>query len=391
MRVQLDADLRSIRCQGGRCDAARVFHPENACYGRRVPPVYDRVLRFIDDPAADRFEPLALAVFAHQFASNPPYQDFCRAHGHTPETVTDWRAIPTVPIVAFKHAQLCCGAPVRTFLSSGTTEGAATRSRHALPDLRLYRQSALVGLREFLFPDVERMRLVSLIPPIDEQPDSSLAQMAAWAMEVFGDEKSVYAADRQTIALDTFVAALRATSEKGRPLCILTTTAALIRVLDDCRNRGMTFRLPHGSRLMDTGGDKGAPRPVSRNGLLHAVWNALAIPGYFVANEYGMAELSSQHYDSVIADRVHGRHRPRRKLSPHWARAVVVDPDTVEAVPDGTPGLLCHYDLANAGSVMAVRSEDMGRRDGDGFQLLGRAPRAESRGCSLGAPSWVAA
>jgi hypothetical protein len=353
--------------------------------------LYDRVLGFISDPAAERFDALALATFAHQFANNPAYQEFCRVRARTPETVTDWRAIPAVPIVAFKYAQLCCGTPARTFLSSGTSEGTATRSRHALPDLRLYRASALAGLRQFVFPDTERFRLVSLIPPVDDLPDSSLAQMVAWAFETFADDDSVYAVDRQAIAFDRFIHALRDATEHGAPLCLLTTTAALIRVLDDCRARGLAFRLPHGSRLMDTGGDKGAPRPLSRNGLLHAIWTTLAIPGYFVVNEYGMAELSSQYYDSVIADRVHGRHRPRRKLSPHWARAVVVDPDTLEPVPDGTPGLIRHYDLANAGTVMAVLSEDMGQREGDGFQLLGRAPRAEARGCSLAAPTWVAA
>ncbi len=235
------------------------------------------------------------------------------------------------------------------------------------------------------------MRIVSLIPSVAELPDSSLAQMAAWAIETFGDEHSVYTVDRQAIAFERFAAAMHQAALDGRPLCILTTTAALIRVLDDCRDRGAAFRLPHGSRVMDTGGDKGAPRPLSRNGLLHAIWNTLAIPGYFVVNEYGMAELSSQYYDSVIADRVHGRHRPRRKLVPHWARVIVVDPDTLEPATDGTRGLLCHYDLANAGGVMAVRSEDIGQRAGDGFQLVGRAPRSESRGCSLAAPSWVAA
>ena len=169
------------------------------------------------------------------------------------------------------------------------------------------------------------------------------------------------------------------------PVCVLATTGALLRVLDDCRAQGVAFRLPHGSRLMDTGGDKGAPRPMSRNGILHAVWSTFAIPGYFCVNEYGMAELSSQYYDSVIADRVHGRHRARRKLGPHWMRTVVLDPDTLVPVAPGGRGLLCHFDLANAGSAMAVLSEDIGEQADDGFQLLGRAAGAELRGCSLNA------
>ena len=45
--------------------------------------------------------------------------------------------------------------------------------------------------------------------------------------------------------------------------------------------------------------------------------------------------------------------------------------------------MLCHYDLANAGSVMAVLTEDLGIAFDDGFRVLGRARGAEPRGCSL--------
>jgi len=40
-------------------------------------------------------------------------------------------------------------------------------------------------------------------------------------------------------------------------------------------------------------------------------------------------------------------------------------------------------DLANVRSVMAIQTEDLAVRHGDGFELLGRAELAEPRGCSL--------
>ncbi len=354
-------------------------------------PPYERILAYVADPAADRFEDLALAVFRHQFEHCAAYRQFCLRRGAGPETVGDWQAIPPVPIVAFKHAELCCGTPERVFLSSGTTAGPEVRSRHLMPDVRLYHRSAVGGLQRFVFPDQPRMRLVSLIPSPDEQPHSSLSQMVAWAMESFGDEHSAYVADAQGLRLEGLIEALRESESAGHPLALFTTTGALIRAIDGLRAGDLTVRLPHGSRLMDTGGDKGAPRQLSRAGLLHAVWNAFAIPGYFFVNEYGMAELSSQYYDSVIADRVGGRHAGRRKLGPHWARIAVLDPLTLAPTAPGEPGLLCHFDLANAGSAMAVLSEDLGVLDGDGFQLLGRAPGAELRGCSLQTAAWDAA
>ena len=57
--------------------------------------------------------------------------------------------------------------------------------------------------------------------------------------------------------------------------------------------------------------------------------------------------------------------------------------ETLRPVEPGAAGLLQHFDLANVGSVAAVLTEDLGRAVEDGFVVLGRAPGAEPRGCSL--------
>jgi Acyl-protein synthetase, LuxE len=345
--------------------------------------VHDTVLAFIRDPQAALFEALALEVFAHQFACIPAYRDVCVRRGKTPETVVDWRDIPPVPTLAFKRFELCCAPAQRVFLTSGTTQGAAQRGRHALPDLRLYAAAARAGLKAFLFPDVDAVRILSLIPPAAERPDSSLAQMVDWALGAFGSPRSAVFAGHERLDFAAFADALRESEREGDPVCVITTTAALMRFCDRCREQGWTFRLPHSSRLMDTGGSKGAPHVLSRKGLLQAVWNLLAIPGYFVTNEYGMTELSSQLYDNVIHDRYHGRSTHRAKIGPPWLRTRVLDPASLVDVPSGASGLLCHVDLANAGSAVAVLTEDVGRLVRDGLELQGRAAGAEARGCSL--------
>src|SRR5207247_288490 len=84
---------------------------------------------------------------------------------------------------------------------------------------------------------------------------------------------------------------------------------------------------------------------------------ARGIPGYCCVNEYGMTELCSQRYDSALDDRFHGRSlAPRRLAGPPWLRTRVLDPDTLAPVAPGASGLLCHHDLANAGSVSVVLS-----------------------------------
>jgi hypothetical protein len=353
-----------------------------------VHEIHDRVLRFLHEPTADDFAALALAVFAHQIECIEPYRAFCRQRGVDAASVTDWRRIPPVPVAAFKHVELRCGPVEREFRSTGTTAGPQHRSRHLMPDLRLYRTSAGLGLRSFLFPDVERMPILSLIDSVVSRPDSSLAQMAAWAIEDFGAPESCSAMGELAARVDALVEFLRGSERTGEPCAILTTTGTLVRVLDRLKEKALTFRLPHGSRLMDTGGDKGSPRPVSRRGLLHACWSAFAIPGYFCVNEYGMAELSSQFYDNVIAFRRAGRFAPRYKIGPAWTRTLVLDPASLTPAAPGERGLLCHVDLANVGSAVAVLTEDIGVAVADGFELAGRAAGAELRGCSLTAAEW---
>ena len=349
--------------------------------------VHDAVLRFIGTGEGD-FDALALSVFEHQFDSVLPYQRHCQRRGVTRASVRNWREIPPVPVLAFKETELCCKWPERVFLTTGTSRGAEKRGRHMLPDLRLYRASAIAGLRRFLLPDHERMRIVSLIPSAPEAPESSLAQMVAWAIEELGEPDSVHAVSSAGIDYRACVEALHLSEHSGTPLCLMTTTAALIQLIDYCSDRRLAFRLPHGCRVMDTGGSKGAPRALSRRGLLQACWNTFAFPGYFCVNEYGMAELSSQFYDNVICNRVRGHFAPRFLTGPPWARVRVLDPVTLDDVPEGDPGLLCLYDLANAGTAVAVLTEDIGCLTGEGFEVRGRARGAEPRGCSLSVEEW---
>ena len=347
-------------------------------------PIHDEVLRFIADSSAAVFEDLALKIFAHQFESIAAYRRVGEGQGRTPATVQDWRQIPPVPASAFKHVELSCAPPERVFVSSGTTQGVESRSRHRMPDLRLYRAAAVTGMKEFLFPDVASLDLLSLIPTAQERPESSLAQMVAWAIEAYGDDGSGTYAAQEHFDFTGFAAALRRCEQSGRPVCLLTTTGGLIRFLDYCRDGDLAFRLPHSSRVMDTGGSKGAPRILSRKGLLQAIWNAFAIPGYYAVNEYGMSEMSSQYYDNVIRDRHRGRVTHRAKAGPHWLRTRVLDPATLRDVAAGESGVLCHVDLANTGSAVAVLSEDLGRFTKDGFEVVGRVAGAEARGCGLG-------
>jgi hypothetical protein len=326
------------------------------------------------------FEPWALRIFRHQFERVEPYRTFCERRGVTPATVTRWEDVPAVPARAFRTAELATAPGEAVFRTSGTTGGAEARGRHVVPYLALYRTAALSTFARFLLPDEGRLACLFLLPPPDERPDSSLVRMCAWVGDTLGASAEWFAGP-SGLDVDRLAARLADLQSAGTAVLLAGPTAGFVRLF----GTGAAFRLGPGSRLMDTGGQKGLDRPISRAGFLRACWTHLGIPTYYCVNEYGMTELCSQRYDSALRDRFDGRSlAPRRLVGPSWLRTRVLDPDTLAPVAGGTTGLLCHHDLANAGSVSVVLTEDLGRTvEDDGIELMGRVAGAMPRGCGL--------
>ena len=72
------------------------------------------------------------------------------------------------------------------------------------------------------------------------------------------------------------------------------------------------------------------------------------------------------------------------------ARAEPIDPETLELPVQGDAvGLLRIDDLANLDSVCAIQTSDLAQRCEDGVIVLGRAPDAVARGCSLAVDQWL--
>jgi hypothetical protein len=343
----------------------------------------------------DEFNRWALRVFRWQVEHNPAYRGYCEGRDATPASVTRWEEIPPVPTSAFKHLRLLSvepgRAPEASFRTSGTTRGAERRGEHAVASLALYRAALLPTFRAYVVPDVRpgaRLPVLALVPSAIDAPHSSLSYMITTAIDELGDARSRWlAAADGDLDGRSLLGALGAAENAGRPVLIVATAFALVHALDLLGTAGARFRLPEGSRLMETGGFKGRSRTVDRATLYAEVETALGIPARMIVNEYGMTELLSQFYEPVLssgalasaplAERFH--------VAPPWLRASVLDPVTLTPLAEGRPGLLCHLDLANAGSVACVLTEDLGVAVPGGIRVLGRVAGAEPRGCSLAA------
>jgi len=106
-------------------------------------------------------------------------------------------------------------------------------------------------------------------------------------------------------------------------------------------------------------------------------------PGSCVLDFYGLVEQVGIIYPLCAAGSRH---------VPNWAEVIVRDPFTLRPLQDGEPGMLQLINtLAWGAPYHSVLTEDLGRlipgvcpcgRSGRRFELLGRVPKTEVRGCA---------
>ena len=330
------------------------------------------------------FEALARDLFAYQYARNAPYRRLCDADGVTADSLARIQEIPACPTDAFRSHELVTfpvDAAAAVFVSSGTT--AAARSRHWLPTLALYHAALHASFEWFVRPDGGPRRTLVLFPSPEAAPESSLGAMLALVAPPGSPGVTWLVSDPNAIGPAHSV--LAEAEAAGEPIAVLGTAFSFVHLCDGLEDLAVDFRLPRGSRVMDTGGYKGRSREVPRDALYGAIAATLGVPISMIVNEYGMTEMGSQFYDGTLRAALGFPGRADRvKRAPPWVRSWVVEPaDPTREVADGATGILKHLDLVNRGSVCCLLTADRARRVGDGFEVLGRAAGAELRGCSL--------
>lgn len=337
-------------------------------------------------PIGDEFNDLALRLFRWQFARCEPYRRLCLAAG-TGTALDDIARAPFVPADAFKHYRLACFPPGEgetVFHTSGTTHGHP--GAHYLAATDLYDWGAMTWIERHLFPKSERRpsRFLSLTASPAEAPHSSLVHMIDAAAGRFApSRKAEYFFSGGELAFEPLGRAIGDCVARDEPAIVFTTAFALVHLLDAMETNDIEFALPPRSRVMETGGYKGRSRELDRAELYAWAARRLGIPTRAIVNEYGMTEMSSQFYDRTLSDPGMDETAARIKIPPPWVRSIVTDPATRREVADGEAGVLQHIDLANLDSCAFIATADAAIRRGDGFELVGRLPDADRRGCSL--------
>lgn len=255
--------------------------------------------------------------------------------------------------------------PVHHFISSGTTARDRSRSafsKNGLSDYREFSVRSFEAMLQNFFPGPKRVPGISMIPPTQEWPSSSLAQMIAWLGEI---HPLTYWNEQIEIPRE--------------PVWLFATGFHIVNFADD----GGYFPLPAGSVVIETGGTKGKSRSVSREETYAMIEKCFRVDRNFIVSEYGMCELASQAYDFVSEPKGPPVALTERRFRfPAWAQTRVLNAKH-EVQKSGVGSLIVH-DCARSDIGTPLRTEDKVNLEEDGsFQLRGRVAFSPLKGCSL--------
>jgi acyl-protein synthetase LuxE len=365
-------DMMSFGCRG---KPATTKHRMNQELSSFAAPLHESIISGFQ---GEDFDALALELFGLQFKHNPAYRKICEARGQTLATIEHWTQIPAVPTAAFKELELTSLAPDKrtaVFHSSGTTEQKPSRHFHNAESLAVY-EASLWKWFQLHFDDTGE--LIFLTPNQNAASHSSLVHMFETLRRKFSLPESAFIGQvcddsSWTVDFAAIIQKLQTACDSGKPLTVLGTAFSFVHLLDYLAENDLQFQLPKGSRMMETGGYKNRSRALPKAELHSLITKFFGVTREYIICEYGMSELSSQAYATASG----------KFQFPPWARTQIISPETNREVCEGETGLIRVLDLANMFSVAAIQTEDLGIRRGDGFELIGRAQLAETRGCSL--------
>ena len=338
------------------------------------------ILAFIrsgnDSSDPEEFNRLALMEFEYQFNENNVYHEFCKAKGVIPGSILNWNEIPVVPSKAFKENILASFPLENTelfYMSGGTTSKQRAQIYRDKSAVELMLEANTLVTRSFLFPDVETMKILLMVPSPKLAPTMGMAIGLEQARKIFGTPDSMYLITPRGLNIKALLDSLEEAENTGVPIALIGATSGFIYFFNECEKKGMKYQLPKGSRICDGGGYSGRFGECSRDEYLQKCENVLGIPPHHCVNTYGTAENSTDFFDNVLRDHWMGKNTSRYKPHLFWTKTMAVDTRTFQRLPAGEIGLLRHYDLTNRSMIFGVQTSNLGYETEDGFEIIGRA------------------
>jgi hypothetical protein len=306
----------------------------------------------------DEFEAIAMDVFYYQFKHNSIYRSFAQSVKKTnPNSLNE---IPFLPIEFFKTHKVYCGEEDHEliFKSSGTT--GIARSKHFIKNVDRYKKSFFASY-EAQIGDPRKQVILALLPNYIEQGESSLVYMVDHLINASEDVLSGFLLNEPQQIKARYEEALK----KNKRVVLFGVSYALLDLAE--KKTDLSEAL-----IIETGGMKGRRKELTKSELHTIICKGTGVP--YVSSEYGMTELLSQAYSD----------KNSLFTCPPWMKIFIRDiNDPFSTISDGKTGGINVIDLANVDSCSFIATQDLGRKTGNYFEVLGRFDHSDVRGCNL--------
>lgn len=349
-------------------------------------PVYGLRLEERSAPFLDALREVA----AHHYSHCEPYRRLCEKRGFVPDTLRTVAEVPYLPTAVFKDALLLSIPPeavYREIRSSATSSGQSSRvgidKETSRRQTKCFNKVAVDRIgrerRRFVILDTPATIGRSAVASARSSTIRSLLFCASEAVPCMRED-----GDRLWLEKELLDAELRGAEQRREPIVIFGFTYVLYRhAIRFLLDEGRRYVLP-GSKVLHIGGwKKLEAEKVSPEKLVEDCAQAFGVSPGDVVDFYGFTEQSGLIYPTCEQGVRH---------APVWGEVIVRDPVSLAPVPSGTEGLLQFVSpIQTAYPGHSVLTDDVGvilgvddcpcGRMGTCFKVVGRAPRAEVRGC----------
>jgi len=305
------------------------------------------------------FESFALEVFEYQAQSNPVYKKYIQGLGLDLSNISKIIEIPFLPIQFYKsYTVLNEGIKPQLFFESSGTTGMQT-SKQGLADPSFYKKVSQAIFESF-YGKLEDYYILALLPSYLERNNSSLVYMVQHFIENAQEGSGFYLNNFEELK-----AKLKLLQKENQKVLLLGVTFALLDLAEN-----IDFSLSN-IIVIETGGMKGRRKEMIREEVHQALGNSFQLKE--IHSEYGMTELTSQAYS--LGKGIF--------QSPTWMKVLIReanDPFSIKIEGSGGVNII---DLANIDTCAFIETQDLGKVEGNAFQIIGRFDNSDLRGCNL--------
>lgn len=330
--------------------------------------IFEFVNKGFESSNEELFNQLALREFELLYNTAETYRKYCKRKNISPETITRWDEIPAVSSFALKKLV----SNDKEY--NGVIELAKKRCP-IYPDdgaVELISSTNALMAKRFLFPDIERIKMLFLSPPPEMAQGMVMASGLKELERRFGSADSEFIISFSGLKLKRLLRALKLAEKIQQPVALMGASMVIDYFLDACKKEGIRFKLPKGSRVCESGGYMGRYTKCPKDEFIKKCSEILGIGEDFCLNAFWVCESSTVYFDNALKNLFSGIKEERYKEVPPWSRVMVVDAHNFQRLPKGELGLIRHCDITNRAFSFAVQTDKTGYETENGFDVAGK-------------------